>query len=122
MPLIDTLFKRVMVDIVGSIAPPSEVGHPYILTLVDYTTRYLKAVPLKKSTTEAVALLDIYSRVDIPEDQGTQFMSECMQDASRLLSIKGLNSTPLQPNCNRLVDRWDGTLKSMLIKPISEFG
>ena len=77
MPLFDTLFKRVAVDIVGSIAPPSEAGHRYILTLVDYATRYPEAVPLKKITTEAVAevLLNIYSRVGIPEEvlreQGT---------------------------------------------------
>ena len=84
MPLIDTPFKRVAVDIVGPIAPPSKAGHRYILTLIDYTTRYPEAVPLKKITTEAVAeaILDIYSRVGIPEevltDQGTQFMSACM--------------------------------------------
>ena len=120
MPLIDTPFKRVAVDIVGPIAPPSEAGHRYILTLIDYATRYPEAVPLKKITTEAVAeaLLDIYSRVGIPEevlpDQGTQFMSECMQEVSRLLSIKGLTSTPYHPICNGLVERWNGTLKSMI--------
>ena len=83
MPLINTPFKRVAVDIVRPIAPPSEAGHRCILTLVDYATGYQEAVPFKKITTEAVAdsLLDIYSRVGIPEevltDQGTQFMSEC---------------------------------------------
>ena len=46
MPLIDTLFKSVEVDIVGLIAPPSEAGHRYILTLVDYATKYPEAVPL----------------------------------------------------------------------------
>ena len=92
MPLINTPFRRVAVDIVGPMAPPSEAGHRYILTLVDYATRYPEAVPLKKITTETVAeaLLDIYSRVGIPEevliDQGTQFISECMQEVSRLLS------------------------------------
>ena len=102
----------------GPIAPLSEAGHRYILTLVDYATRYPEAVPLKKTTTEVVAeaLLDIYSRVGIPEevltDQGTQ--SECMQEVSRLLSIKGLTSTPYHPICNELVERWNGTLKSML--------
>ena len=30
----------IAVDIVGLIAPPSEAGHRYILTLVDYATRY----------------------------------------------------------------------------------
>ena len=38
MPLIDTPFKRVAVDIVRPIAPQSEAGHRYTLTLVDYAT------------------------------------------------------------------------------------
>ena len=69
------------------------------------------AVSLKKITTEVIAeaLLNIYSRVGIPEevltDQGTQFMSECMQEVSRLLSIKDLTSTPHHPICNGLVVR-----------------
>ena len=120
MLLIDTPFKRVAVDIAGPIAPPSEAGHLYILTLDDYATRYPEAVPLKKITAEAIAeaLLDINSRVGIPEevlpDQGTHFMSEYMQQVSRLLSIKGLTSTPYHPICNGLLERWNGTLKSKL--------
>ena len=54
----------------------------------------------------------------IPEevltDQWNQFMSECMQEVSRLLSIKGLTSTLYHPICIGLVERWNGTLKSML--------
>ena len=70
MPLIDTPFKRIVADTVKPIAPPSETGHRYILTLVDYITRHPEAVSLKKITTKAVteALLDIYSRVGIPEE------------------------------------------------------
>ena len=45
MPLVDSPFKRVAVDLVGSIHPPTEDGHRYILTLVDYATRYPEAVP-----------------------------------------------------------------------------
>ena len=56
----------------------------------------------------------------IPEelltDHGTQFMSKCMQEVSRLLSIKGLTSTPYHPICNVLVERWNGTLTSKFKK------
>ena len=45
MPLIDTPFKRVAVDIVGPISPVSRNGNRYILTLVDYATRFPEAVP-----------------------------------------------------------------------------
>ncbi|GFO11814.1 gypsy retrotransposon integrase-like protein 1 [Plakobranchus ocellatus] len=65
VPLIDTPFKRVAIDLVGPINPPSEAGHRFILTLVDYATRFAEAVPLHKIDTESVAepLVDIYSRL-----------------------------------------------------------
>ena len=124
MPLIDTPFKRVAVDLIGPIHPPSEQGHRYILTLVDYATRYPDAIPLKSITAEAVAerLVDIYSRLGIPEevlsDLGTQFVSECMEEVSRLLSIKQLTTTPYHPMCNGLVEKFNGTLKAMLKKVV----
>ena len=81
MSLIDKPFKRVAIDLVGPIGPPSEDGHRYILTLVDFATRYPEAVPLKNIETETVAeaLVDIFSRLGVPEeissDLGTQFVS-----------------------------------------------
>ena len=75
---------------------------------------------LKKITAEAVteALLDIYRRVGIHEEvltnPETQFMSECIQEVCRPLDIKGLISMPNHPICNRLVERWNESLKSML--------
>ena len=120
MPLIDLPFKRVAIDLVGPITPASDKGHRYILTLVDYATRYPEAVPLKNIDTESVAeaLLDVYSRVGVPEevlsDLGTQFVSECMKEVTRLLSIKRLTTTPYHPICNGLVEKFNGTLKRML--------
>ena len=103
MPLIDMPFRRVAVDLVGPVSPPSEKGHQYILTLVDYVTRYPEAVPLKNIETETVAevLLDMYSRLGIPEevlsDIGMQFVSKCMEEISRLLCTKRLRTTLYHP-------------------------
>ncbi|XP_025116167.1 uncharacterized protein LOC112577326 [Pomacea canaliculata] len=122
MPLIDVPFKRVAVDLIGEIKPASESGHRYILTLVDYATRYPEAVPLKKIDTETVAeaLIGIFSRLGVPEeilsDLGPQFVSECMKEVSRLLSIRQITTTPYHPMCNGLVERFNGTLKAMLRK------
>ena len=116
----DLPFKRVAVDLIGPITPAIDKGHQYVLTLVDYATRYPEAVPLKSINTETVAeaLLDLYSRVGIPEevlsDLGTQFVSECMQEVSRLLSIRRLTKTPYHPICNGLTEKFNGTLKKML--------
>ena len=126
MPLIDTPFKRVAVDLVGPIYPPSESGHRYILTLVDYATRYPDAVPLKSITTESVAeaLVDMYSRLGVPEedlsDMGAQFVWECMAEVSRLVSIRQLTTSPYHPMCNGLVEKFNGTLKCMLKRLCSE--
>ena len=120
MPLIDMPFRRVAMDLVVPISPPSEKGHQYILTLVDYATKYPEAVPLKNIKTETVAeaLLDMYSRLGIPEEVlsnlGTQFVSKCMEKVSRLLSIKRLTTTPYHSICNGLIERFNGTLKKML--------
>ncbi|KAF6030922.1 hypothetical protein EB796_010766 [Bugula neritina] len=121
-PLIDTPFKRCAIDLVGPINPPSEKGHRYILTLVDYATRYPEATPLKNidSATVAEALLDMYSRVGIPEevisDQGTQFISDYMKEFTRLLDMRQLPTSPYHAMANGLVEKFNGTLKSMLKK------
>ncbi|KAK7110805.1 hypothetical protein V1264_014623 [Littorina saxatilis] len=126
MPLIDRPFKRVAIDLIGEIKPPSEAGHRWVLTLVDYATRYPEAVPLKKIDTETVAeaLVDIFSRIGVPEeiltDLGTQFVSECMEEVNRLLSIRHLTTTAYHPMCNGLVEKFNATLKSTLKKLCSE--
>jgi hypothetical protein len=109
-------------DPVGPIKPAAESGNRYILTIVDYATRYPEAVALKTidSVTVAEALLGVWSRVGVPDkiltDQGTQFVSQVMEEVNKLLSIKHLTTTPYHPQCNGLVERFNGTLKQALKK------
>ena len=120
MPLIDTPFQRVAVDIVGPLDPPTERGNRFILTMVDYATRYPEAVALRTIETEKVAeaLVEIFTRVGVPKkmltDHGVQFTSNLMKEISRLLSMKQLVTTPYHPQCNGLVEKFNGTLKNML--------
>ena len=116
MPLIETPFQRVAIDLVGPIAARTDSGYRYILTMVDYATRYPEAVPLKdiEAETVAEALVTMFTRVGIPEevlsDQGSQFMSAVTKAVSRLLSLTQLVTTPYHPMCNGLVERFNGTL------------
>ena len=125
-PLIDEPFRRVAMDLVGPIEPATSRGNRFILTVVDYATRYPEAVALRRIDTQTVAeaLVDIYSRVGIPRevltDRGSQFTSELMREVSRLLSIRQMTTTPYHPACNGLVERFNGTLKSMLRKMCEE--
>ena len=126
MPLIDTPFKRVAVDLVGPITPRSKQGNRYILTLVDYATRYpeAKALPNIETVTVAEALLEIYSRIGFPtemlSDLGTQFTSDVMREVSRLISLKQLVTTPYHPICNGLCEKMNVTLKTILKRLCAE--
>ena len=70
MPIMDAPFQRVAIDLIGPLSPVSNKGNRYILTVVDYATRYPEAIPLAKIDTVSVAeaLLEVFSRVGFPEE------------------------------------------------------
>ena len=82
MPIIETPFDRIALDIVGPL-PKTSRGHRYILVLVDYATRYPEALTLRAATAKAVARELMFSRVGIARevltDQGSCFMSCVMR-------------------------------------------
>ena len=114
-------FHKVSIDIVGPLKK-SERGYLYILTVVDFATRWPEAVPLKETTTEHVAeaLISIFSRVGIPSeilsDNGPQFISNLMSEVLKMMGIKHVFSTPYHPQSNGLCERMNGTLKTLLKK------
>ena len=120
MPVIDTPFLRVAVDIVGPIHPTTARKNRYILTIVDCASRYPEAIALPniETTTVAEAMVEVFCRVGVPNeiltDRGSQFTSEMMREMSRLLSIRQLTTTPYHPMCNGLVERFNQTLKQIL--------
>ena len=81
MEMVKTPLEKVAIDIIGPLSETSKKNN-YILTLVDFSTRWPEAVPLKMTTTEnvAVALFDMFSRLGIPKvilsDNGRQLMKE----------------------------------------------
>ena len=121
--LIETVpFDKVAVDLVGPITPPSESKMRFILVLVDYATRYPEATALKgiDSVQVAEALWVMFSRLGTPgeilSDQGSQFTSDTMKEVHALLGVKGVTTTPYHAMANGLVERFNGTLKTMLRK------
>ena len=120
MPVIGIPFLRVAVDLVGPIKPVTANKNRYILTIVDYATRYPEAVALPniETSTVAEAMVEVFCRVGVPQeilsDRGTQFTSEMMREVGRLLSIRQLTTTPYHPARNGLVERFNQTLKQIL--------
>lgn len=127
LPVVDTPFERIGVDIVGPVEK-SQRGNRFILVICDYATRYPEAYPLREVTAKQIAtvLLRFFSQVGIPRevltDQGPNFMSHTLQKVYQLLGIKRVRTTPYHPQTDGLVERFNQTLKSMLRKYVSDTG
>lgn len=121
LPLIGRPFERVAIDIIGPL-PKSSRGNRFALVSVDLATKYPDAIALRRldSETVAEALLEIYSRVGLPNeilhDQGTNFMSSVMRRFNEILKIKRINTTPWNPKCNGSCEGFNKCLKQMLKK------
>ena len=100
LPLINTRFRRVSVDLVGTTELCSDMKSRYILTMVDYATRYPEAEALPNIETERVAesLVGMFSRVGIPGEMliehESRVTTEVMFEISRLLSLQQLTTIP----------------------------
>ena len=120
-------FKKIAIDIVGEL-PRTTTGYRYILTMVDYATRYPEAIPLRSTSSKAVAdaLIHYFSRVGIPDeivsDQGSNFVSKVMAQLYEQLGITKIKTSVYHPEANGLVERFNGTLKSMLKEVCSRAG
>lgn len=108
-------------DIIGPL-PRTKSGNKYILTICDYATRYPEAIPLPSTEAERIAkeLVIMFSRMGIPKeiltDQGTNFMSTLLQEIYQLLNITRIRTFPYHPQTDGLVERFNGTFKSMMKK------
>src|SRR5215469_13806273 len=125
VPVVGVPFQKVAIDLIGPLIPSAR-KHVYILTIVDYASKYPEAMPLKKGNAIEVAeaLLNVFSRVGFPKeivhDQGSNFMSNTMQELFRLSGMRSINTTVYHAMSNGSVERMNATLESMLRKLIDE--
>ena len=126
LPLIDTPFKRVSVQLVGPVEPHSDKKSRYILTMIDYATRYPKVVALPSIETEclAEALIAMFSRVGIPSEMLIEHESRVtiavMNEVSSLLSLQKLTTIPYRPNSKGPAEKFHAMLKRVLLTMCAE--
>ena len=126
LPAIEVAFTRIAMDMVGPL-PRTEEGHRFILTIVDYGSRFPDAIPLKTTTTQDVAeaLLEYFSRVGLPEeiltDRGSNFTSDLMEKLYQMLGIRGIRTSAYHPQTDGMVERYTATLKARLKKYVDKF-
>lgn len=112
-------FSHIHIDIVGPL--PQSGGFSYLLTIIDRSTRWPEAIPLKdiSSSECAKSLISCWiSRfgvpLDITSDRGTQFTSALWNNMAQQLNIKIHRTTSYHPASNGMVERFHRTLKTAL--------
>jgi len=121
-----TPWGRISLDIVGPLNRTKN-NNKYLLTCVDYLTRYPECIPLPDIRAETVAkafVENIICRFGTPQelltDCGSQFVGKLFQEICQLLKIKKLKTTPYHPSGNGVIERMHKTLKTMISHFVSE--
>ncbi|XP_030839510.1 uncharacterized protein LOC763830 [Strongylocentrotus purpuratus] len=119
IPVSQEPFSRVLIDCVGPL-PKTRTGSQYLLTIMDTTTRFPEAFPLRniKAKTVIDALLMFFTRYGLPHeiqsDQGSNFTSNVFQEVMYQLGIKQINSSAYHPQSQGALERYHQTLKTMI--------
>ncbi len=113
-------FAHVHLDIVGPL-PVSAAGFTHILTMIDRSTRYLEAVPLKSTSTEACLeafTANWLARFGVPArlttDRGVQFTSHAWDVFCKALGIDHIMTTAYHPQAHGMIERTHRQLKDAL--------
>jgi hypothetical protein len=118
--------ERIAVDVLGPL-PETEQQNKYLLIVADYFTKWTEAFPIRnqEATTVADVLVkEVVSRFGVPlvlhSDQGRNFESTVFAEMCRLLGIEKTRTTPLHPQSDGMVERFNRTLEAQLSKFVSE--
>ena len=114
--------ERVAVDIAGPL-PVTTAGNRYICVAMDYFTKWPEAyaIPNQEATTVARVLVDqFFSRFGVPfelhSDQGRNFEANVFRECCDLLGIRKTRTTPLRPQSDGMVEKFNWTLGQELAK------
>jgi hypothetical protein len=121
-------FRRWGIDFIGPISDnPSVNGNRYIVTAIDYATKWVEAKAVPDITTESFIHF-LYEHIvvrhgcpwELITDNGSAFLSHAATRYMELLNIKHHMSTPYHPQSNGCVERMHGTLVPMIRKLAQE--
>ncbi|MCO5594343.1 hypothetical protein L7F22_048373 [Adiantum nelumboides] len=116
------VFEKWGIDAIGPL-PITARGKCYILTAVDYLSRWAKAKPVKQITSKDVAKFiyeDICCKFGMPlellSDKGPGFRGELVDYLCEKLHVRRRFTTPYYPQCYGMNERFNGELIRMLTK------
>ncbi|MCO5572882.1 hypothetical protein L7F22_026641 [Adiantum nelumboides] len=119
-------FEKWGVDVIGPLRGTRNGKH-YILSAVDYMRKWPEAKASRGATSKDVCnfIFDCICcrfgvSLELVSDQGKEFRNDLIQDLVKNLEIKHRYSTPYHPQCNGLVEAFNGVLQKILFKLVEE--
>ena len=118
-------FHQIGIDLIGPL-PTTKEGYKYIVTAIDYYTKWTEAQPLKDKSACSVAdfIYKIICRhgcfnIEI-SDQGREFVSTLSQNLHKLTGVNHRISTAYHPQTNGLVEKQNQTTQNILLKYLQD--
>jgi transposase InsO family protein len=96
-------FQQWGLDFIGEIHPASSGQHRWILTAIDFFTKWIEAIPTKSASHKVIIgfLEDLITRFGCPSkivtDNATAFGSKSLVKFCEQFRIKLIHSTPYYP-------------------------
>ena len=123
IPVPSQVFSQIGIDIMHM--PESPDGHKYVITAIDYLTKYVEMRALKTKTAIEVAnfiyeeLICRYGCSDIHiTDQGREFCNEVNDTLLKRSGTPHRITLAYHPQANGLVERMNRTTSEILLKTI----
>ncbi|KAH6567467.1 hypothetical protein BASA62_006097 [Batrachochytrium salamandrivorans] len=115
VPPVALPFERWGIDFYGPMAE-TKSGNKYLITCIDYATRWVLAKPVKEMTESAVSaflyefMMTYGAPFEIISDRGKSFLAEGIDLFERENRIRHLATIPYHPQTNGMVERMHAML------------
>ena len=125
-PVPDDRFSYIHIDVCGPL--PESYGYKFLLTIVDRSTKWLEAYPMKQASASECcqAFLQWISRFGCPatamSDNGNSFVSNLYKDITRNFNIEVKYTPAYHAQTNGLIERQHQTLKNGLKAALIDMG
>jgi transposase InsO family protein len=123
---VGTPFERIAFDIAGPF-PVTDSGNKYIMVVIDYFSKWPEAygLPNQEAVTVSKALIKNWiCRYGLPlemhSEQGRNFESNVFQGVCELLGVRKTRMTPLHPQSDEMVERFNRTMEQHLSKVVDQ--
>lgn len=121
----DTM-ERLAIDVVGPLVRTRN-DHRYIFTAIDYATKWAIVRPYAAANAEQLcefindAIINVHGvPKEIITDKGSQFTSHRFKKMMEDYGIRHILITTAHPASNGLIEKFNGTLKKMIIAYLNE--